>query len=547
VAAQPARKAAAATLQDGCHSTSKRRAAPVNKTSWRDYIKVHPATDLLPLMSDEELKELGEDIKKNGLQEKAICYNRAKYRWDGSPPPPPEYVLVDGRNRLDALERVGIKLALPTGGLSANDPHIEVVHHRFEEDERAVLSYVISANIHRRHLTTEQKRMTPAQAKQAAEAIATQLNDACAKAAGLEEEDEEWTEKDNKIGQQNLDTLFRMNCAAALQVITQGYTGPINERVVAAARRTADAWVKLADDLEPVISPAETASPSDDADQIEELTSEQQDQILHLMLRLLCTVDHKHRKKFYKHLTDNSAGGVYLPSCSNRGWASGCYAVDATFLDRVVKGNIQIACHLDGGEGDAAPEEDAPVESDTSTVGSDDAKEAPTAAESEPTACTKLPPLTRETIDAWLAESGQTRVPDESPDPEVVLKMRGLGFRVRRSGNEYNLTHDDGSGFGGTGIDAVNEQLDIIEFKVPVQYSTACGIPMFKINVPEEPAIPEFLHGAWTGRWANSRPIERTYLPADTEGMAKKPEAMWLGGRSAGTKGRSATPFLRIP
>ena len=35
--------------------------------SWRDVIKVHPATDLFPMMSPDELKALGEDIRQNGL------------------------------------------------------------------------------------------------------------------------------------------------------------------------------------------------------------------------------------------------------------------------------------------------------------------------------------------------------------------------------------------------------------------------------------------------------------------------------------------------
>jgi hypothetical protein len=35
--------------------------------SWREVVKVHPGANLFPLMSPEELRELGEDIKKNGL------------------------------------------------------------------------------------------------------------------------------------------------------------------------------------------------------------------------------------------------------------------------------------------------------------------------------------------------------------------------------------------------------------------------------------------------------------------------------------------------
>jgi hypothetical protein len=36
--------------------------------TWRDHIKVHPAADLFPMMPDDELKAMGEDIKKGGLK-----------------------------------------------------------------------------------------------------------------------------------------------------------------------------------------------------------------------------------------------------------------------------------------------------------------------------------------------------------------------------------------------------------------------------------------------------------------------------------------------
>ena len=36
--------------------------------NWRDHLPVHPAADLFPLLSKSELKELAEDIRKNGLQ-----------------------------------------------------------------------------------------------------------------------------------------------------------------------------------------------------------------------------------------------------------------------------------------------------------------------------------------------------------------------------------------------------------------------------------------------------------------------------------------------
>jgi|SoiMethySBSTD1v2_1073268.scaffolds.fasta_scaffold64593_3 hypothetical protein len=35
--------------------------------TWRDKYKVHPAADVFPMMSDEELEALGQDILENGL------------------------------------------------------------------------------------------------------------------------------------------------------------------------------------------------------------------------------------------------------------------------------------------------------------------------------------------------------------------------------------------------------------------------------------------------------------------------------------------------
>ena len=45
---------------------------PAKPKSWRDVIKVHPAADLLPMMSPDELKTLGEDIKANGFVERYV-------------------------------------------------------------------------------------------------------------------------------------------------------------------------------------------------------------------------------------------------------------------------------------------------------------------------------------------------------------------------------------------------------------------------------------------------------------------------------------------
>src|SRR5262245_18832841 len=69
--------------------------------SWRDTIKIHPAADLFPMMSDDELVALGEDIKRNGLITPIAIIIE-----NDSP------VLVDGRNRLDAMERAGLEISI---------------------------------------------------------------------------------------------------------------------------------------------------------------------------------------------------------------------------------------------------------------------------------------------------------------------------------------------------------------------------------------------------------------------------------------------------
>ena len=44
--------------------------------SWRDTIKVHPAAEIFPRMSDTELRELGDDIARHGLREKVKVVER---------------------------------------------------------------------------------------------------------------------------------------------------------------------------------------------------------------------------------------------------------------------------------------------------------------------------------------------------------------------------------------------------------------------------------------------------------------------------------------
>ncbi len=99
--------------------------------SWRDKYAVHPAADVFPMMSDEALADLGEDIKKNGLKTPIIFQDTGGK----------ELVLLDGRNRLEAMERAGILGGYIDRLYLTGDP----------------VAHIIGLNIRRRHLTKEQQ------------------------------------------------------------------------------------------------------------------------------------------------------------------------------------------------------------------------------------------------------------------------------------------------------------------------------------------------------------------------------------------------------
>jgi hypothetical protein len=108
---------------------------------WRDVLPIHPAADLLPRMLQAELQELGEDIKKRGLVVPVTILKAD----------PGRAQLLDGIGRLDAMEMAGIAITkngeLDRGVVDCRDV--------YGVDPYA---YILSANLHRRHLTAEQKR-----------------------------------------------------------------------------------------------------------------------------------------------------------------------------------------------------------------------------------------------------------------------------------------------------------------------------------------------------------------------------------------------------
>jgi hypothetical protein len=120
--------------------------------SWRTVLAIHPAAEIDPLMSPEEQLALGEDIKKNKLKLPIVFYDD---------------MLLDGRNRLDGLERAGVALVEWCEGcgedgkggwdfeLSVEFQSAAELH--FNEGEINPYDYVASANHHRRHLKPDER------------------------------------------------------------------------------------------------------------------------------------------------------------------------------------------------------------------------------------------------------------------------------------------------------------------------------------------------------------------------------------------------------
>ncbi len=93
-------------------------------------MEFHPLADLFPLMSEREFGHLCANIAENGLRE-AIWTHENK--------------IVDGRNRYNACVKLGLE-------------------PRFREWDRigSLVNFVVSLNLHRRHLSESQRAMVAA-------------------------------------------------------------------------------------------------------------------------------------------------------------------------------------------------------------------------------------------------------------------------------------------------------------------------------------------------------------------------------------------------
>lgn len=94
-------------------------------------MEFHPLAEVLPLLEGEEFSILVEDIRANGLENPVVIY---------------EGKILDGRNRFRACQEIGIQPSLKEFN-GSGDP----------------INYVLSMNVHRRHLSTSQRAYIAAQ------------------------------------------------------------------------------------------------------------------------------------------------------------------------------------------------------------------------------------------------------------------------------------------------------------------------------------------------------------------------------------------------
>jgi ParB/RepB/Spo0J family partition protein len=100
-------------------------------------MRVHPAADIFPMVSDDGLQSLAESIKANGLRFPIVV--RDVPNGDGEL----DRELIDGRNRLRACEIAGV----------------EPMFTLFEGDNEAVIAFIADVNLERRDMKKGQKAM----------------------------------------------------------------------------------------------------------------------------------------------------------------------------------------------------------------------------------------------------------------------------------------------------------------------------------------------------------------------------------------------------
>ena len=120
--------------------------------AWRNILPVNPACEIIPAYDDSKLIELGRDLKASGGMKIPVIVLVQ----------PDDIALLDGRSRLDALCHVGIKFEIKViDGHVAIDAPRYVIPTPIEIVPDATFNayaFVLSTNLHRRHLKNTDKR-----------------------------------------------------------------------------------------------------------------------------------------------------------------------------------------------------------------------------------------------------------------------------------------------------------------------------------------------------------------------------------------------------
>lgn len=177
-------------------------------------MEFHPLCLLFPQMSDTEIGDLGEDIKRNGLK------NSIK-TLDGK--------ILDGRNRFLACERAMVK-------------------PRFEKfTGKDALAFVISENLHRRHLTDSQRAMLAteiAKLNPGQDASAGVSQDRAATMLNVKARAVQTARQISKQGSKGIKKMVRdgklsLNAAASISRLPKSKQAKIAERGADAVKRAA--------------------------------------------------------------------------------------------------------------------------------------------------------------------------------------------------------------------------------------------------------------------------------------------------------------------
>ncbi|NLE05893.1 MAG: ParB N-terminal domain-containing protein, partial [Crenarchaeota archaeon] len=94
---------------------------------------IHPVADLFPMMGPQEYEELKNDIKQNGLLEPIVIFKQK---------------VIDGRNRLRACKELGLEPQYKNWNCIGS-----------------LVGFVVSKNLHRRHLSESQRALIGAKLK----------------------------------------------------------------------------------------------------------------------------------------------------------------------------------------------------------------------------------------------------------------------------------------------------------------------------------------------------------------------------------------------